>query len=321
MSAQRSRPSDAAPSSDPIASSASTVKTSRRPALSPRDAVELAELLERVYADVRVGADAHPDASMQYALNRQEAVAEIRLGRRARADPRAALGEQVELVPVGVRRVHDRRARAEAAAVGEELDRPETVLGEALLDLARLFVRVDVQGQLVFGARIGQALRASHAGMRERSGGQRRRGCLPRAALRGRAGIRRPTPAGNGRCRRARRRRRAERSRSPRPRPPPPQRAPPRGRDSGTRRRRCSRRPAAPGRSRHSSLGPVLVSDTGPGPAWTRATPRSRRPPSAHGERAGRHGNGRRQNRGAGKCPPRARGYARAAAPPGRGAW
>jgi hypothetical protein len=88
---------------------------------------------------------------MQYALNRKEAVAEIRLSRRARADPRAALGEQVELVPVGVRCVHDGRARAEAAAVGEELDRPETVLGEALFDLARLFVCVDVQGQFVFG--------------------------------------------------------------------------------------------------------------------------------------------------------------------------
>jgi hypothetical protein len=53
-------------------------------------------------------------------------------------------------VPVGVRRVHDRRARAEATAGSEELNRPHAVLGKALLDLARLFVRVDVQGQLVF---------------------------------------------------------------------------------------------------------------------------------------------------------------------------
>jgi hypothetical protein len=38
--------------------------------LPPGDAVELAQLLEGVYANVRVGADAHPDASVQHALNR-----------------------------------------------------------------------------------------------------------------------------------------------------------------------------------------------------------------------------------------------------------
>jgi hypothetical protein len=40
------------------------------PGLPARDAVELAQLLERVYAHVRVGADAHRDASVQHALNR-----------------------------------------------------------------------------------------------------------------------------------------------------------------------------------------------------------------------------------------------------------
>ena len=53
-------------------------------------------------------------------------------------------------MPVGVRCVHDRRARTEATASREELDRPHAVLGKALLDLARLFVCVDMQGQLVF---------------------------------------------------------------------------------------------------------------------------------------------------------------------------
>ena len=119
------------------------------PALPASDAVELAQLFEGVDAHVRVGADAHADAAVQNAFDRQEAVAEIRLGRRARADPRTGVGEQVELAPVGVRRVDDRRARPEAAAVGEELDRANAVLGEALLDLARLLVGVDVQRQLV----------------------------------------------------------------------------------------------------------------------------------------------------------------------------
>ena len=38
-------------------------------------------------------------------------------------------------MPVGVRRVDDRAARAEAAAGVEQLDRPQPVLGQALRDL------------------------------------------------------------------------------------------------------------------------------------------------------------------------------------------
>ena len=87
---QASSPSDAAPSSAPIERSASTVRTSRRPGLPACDPVELTQLLERVDAHVRVGADAEPDAAVQEPLDRQEAVAEIRLGRRARADARPA---------------------------------------------------------------------------------------------------------------------------------------------------------------------------------------------------------------------------------------
>ena len=86
---------------------------------------------------------------MEDALDGQEAVAEVRLGGGARAHARARLPEQVELAPVGVRRVHDGGSTSQAAAVGEELDRPHAVLGDALLDLARLFVRVDVQRQTV----------------------------------------------------------------------------------------------------------------------------------------------------------------------------
>jgi hypothetical protein len=43
--------------------------------------------------------------------------------------------------------VHDRRARAEAAGLGEELDRPHSVLCQAFLDLLRLLVRVDVEDE------------------------------------------------------------------------------------------------------------------------------------------------------------------------------
>ena len=83
---------------------------------------------------------------VEHALDGQEAVAEVRLGRRADADPRA-----------GVARAG--RARASSACVAwttvvrgprqpvarEQLDRAEAVLGEALLDLARLLVGVDVE--------------------------------------------------------------------------------------------------------------------------------------------------------------------------------
>ena len=47
-----------------------------------------------------------------------------------------------------MRRVHDGRPLAEAACAGEQLDRPDAVLRDALLDLARLLVGVHVQRQL-----------------------------------------------------------------------------------------------------------------------------------------------------------------------------
>ncbi len=86
---------------------------------------------------------------MEHALDREKAVAEVGLGGRAGADTRPRRREQIELVSVGVRRMDDRRVRTETAARVEQLDRPQTVLGEALLDLTRLLVGVDVQRQPV----------------------------------------------------------------------------------------------------------------------------------------------------------------------------
>ena len=59
--------------------------------------------------------------------------------------------EQVELAPVRMGRVHHRRVRPEAPGSLEQLDRAQPVLGEALLDLARLLVGVDVQPQALRG--------------------------------------------------------------------------------------------------------------------------------------------------------------------------
>src|SRR5207302_6075349 len=107
------------------------------------------KLLERIDSHVRVRADADPDRPRADALDGEESVAEVGLRRRARAHARTRACEEVQLVAVRVRRVDDRRPRREAVGSLEELDRTEAVLGEALLDLARLFVRVDVQRQLV----------------------------------------------------------------------------------------------------------------------------------------------------------------------------
>src|SRR5439155_3500463 len=85
-------------------------------------------------------------------LDRREAVAEVRFGRRADAHPGAGVLDELELGVGGVGRMDDRGARAEAAGLGQELDRAEAVLGDALLDLSGLLVGVDVEGQpLAFG--------------------------------------------------------------------------------------------------------------------------------------------------------------------------
>ena len=54
-------------------------------------------------------------------------------------------------------RVHHRRALRQAAGPSEELDRTTTVLGEALLDLFRLLVGVDVERE-PFGHRVAPDL-------------------------------------------------------------------------------------------------------------------------------------------------------------------
>src|SRR5262249_47952648 len=100
-------------------------------------------------AGVRVRADAQADATLAKRLDRREAVTEVRLRRGAKADTRTGVGEQVELAIVGVRGVDDGGARSEAAGLGQELDRPDTVLGEALLDLARLLICMHMHDQLL----------------------------------------------------------------------------------------------------------------------------------------------------------------------------
>ncbi len=60
-----------------------------------------------------------PTAAMTDARDRQKPVAKVRLGRRAHADRGAGVAQQIELVTVGMRGVHDRRAWPEATLPGE----------------------------------------------------------------------------------------------------------------------------------------------------------------------------------------------------------
>ena len=131
-------------------------------AQAARAALGLAGLLEGVEAHVRIGAERDRHASLPELGGRQEAVAEIGLGGRAGAHGRARLREQVELAGRDVRRVHDRRRRAEHAAVVEVLDRPQAELLERLLDLARLLAGVDVERIARAGAR-ARAIATSHS--------------------------------------------------------------------------------------------------------------------------------------------------------------
>src|SRR5207302_5682029 len=102
------------------------------PRPAPGDPLQLSELLERVDPDVRVRADADPDPALADLIRRAEAVAEIRLRGRADANPRAGLGQEVELSRVRMGCVDNGRVRAETARLREQLDRAQAMLGEAL---------------------------------------------------------------------------------------------------------------------------------------------------------------------------------------------
>src|SRR5262245_23557723 len=65
--------------------------------LATSDALELSQLLEGIDADIGVGADRDRDRARPDALRRQEAVPEVRLRGRARADGRTRGREQIQL--------------------------------------------------------------------------------------------------------------------------------------------------------------------------------------------------------------------------------
>jgi CDP-diacylglycerol--glycerol-3-phosphate 3-phosphatidyltransferase len=117
--------------------------------LASRRAFQLTQLLERIDAHVRIRADAKRNPSRAQPLHRDEPVAEVGLRRRADADPRTGVPNEIQLVVARVGCVDDRRPRPEAAGALEQLDGPDAVLRETLLDLAGLLVRVDVEDEIL----------------------------------------------------------------------------------------------------------------------------------------------------------------------------
>ena len=213
--ATSSSPSAAAPSVEPNASSASTIEDAARAGLPARDALELAQLLERVDAHVRVGADAEPDPAMADARDRQEAVAEVRLGRRARrrcARPRRAAGRA---------RARRRASRARPSCAGRGSPRARAArsgAGRARRGTRRSRAAARRRGRAAAARarrRSGRARASASAGHARTEWGATPTRSRPRAAPRARAGSRRPTPGGSGGCRRAGSTRRGRRTRSP----------------------------------------------------------------------------------------------------------
>src|SRR3954469_18520158 len=120
----------------------------------PGPGLELPRLLERVDAHLRVAADRQAHAGVAVAQRGEEAVAEVALGRGARDDDRAGLRQHVDVGVGDVDAVDDARPRAEEAAAQQQRDRRAAVFGGALVELAHLLVRVDVEHEVVL-ARVG----------------------------------------------------------------------------------------------------------------------------------------------------------------------
>src|SRR5215211_945909 len=116
-----------------------------------RNPVELPQLLERIDPHVRVRADAQRDPALAHATDGDVPVPEVGFGRGADADSRARLRDEIEFSIGRMRRMDDGRARREATCTREQLNGANAVLGQALLDLARLLACVDVQHELFAG--------------------------------------------------------------------------------------------------------------------------------------------------------------------------
>ena len=184
-----SSPSAPAPSSEPNASSASSEMTSRVPVwrrAMPSSSRSSSSGSMRTFESEPMQIPmprcrrARPGGSRRRGSPRSSGSADARAGA-ARAGRARAPSACVACTTVV-------RGPRQPVAV-EQLDRAQAVLGEALLDLARLLVGVDVQRQARAPPRSGRSRAASRPGRRGRSGGRRRRAMpvargAPRAARR-----------------------------------------------------------------------------------------------------------------------------------------
>ena len=113
----------------------------------PQPVVHLhpAHLLEQVDDRVAVGAERDPGARGPQVGPAAEPVGQVALRRRAEADEAAGVADDADVGVRHVRRVHERRAGAEHAGIGEQLGRAESVRRQAGVVLRGLLGQVDVQ--------------------------------------------------------------------------------------------------------------------------------------------------------------------------------
>src|SRR5829696_3902368 len=94
--------------------------------------LDLPQLLERIYPDVRVRADGKTDIALQDLLGRQEPVAQVPLRGWAGAHRGPVFGEEIQFLPAGVRGVGYGGVGTEETGLGEQLDGRHPVLGQTL---------------------------------------------------------------------------------------------------------------------------------------------------------------------------------------------
>ena len=223
-----------------------TAMTPRRPDCTARDPLELAQLLERVDADVRVRADADADPALEIARRPERS--------RRRGSPRSS-GTAQTRAPASASRSSSCRPRASrgrpSCAGRDSPSRASSSIGRSPCSARHSSISRGCSSAWTWSGSPRAAAYAAEllepvarAGA-DGVGGDADRGRRCPAAPRAARGSRPPRPGGTARARRGRTRRGAARSRS-RPRPRRRRRRAPRqGRGSGTRRPPCIRRRAA----------------------------------------------------------------------------
>ncbi|EDT03463.1 hypothetical protein BamIOP4010DRAFT_2992 [Burkholderia ambifaria IOP40-10] len=116
-------------------------------ALTPREPLaifEQAQFRAPVHADMAIRADAERASCIEIVACGEQAVAEIRFGRRAQARNRTALSECERFAFVDVRRMHEAPARVDVETLEQPLYGPRAKRRDTGVDFRCLFRNVDM---------------------------------------------------------------------------------------------------------------------------------------------------------------------------------